>query len=171
MERERVRSKKFRHPEIVPKAALYYNKYKGGIDASDHLVRNVDNQHKHMHAFRAKGTMFINNLFVASYLHYKRLNNLQTSKFTLKDFTLKVLEEQYNQLIVHENTISLSSIPIQPEISYLTPTQYPTKVAKPCIVCSKKTKITFVKENKCLHLCDSHACIIQYYLIIQHYSF
>jgi hypothetical protein len=168
MERERVRkaSSKYRHPEIVPKAAIYYNKYKGGIDASDHLVRNVDNLHKHMHAFRAKGTMFLHNLMVNSYIYYKRINNLH-KRFTSKDYLLKVLEEQYNQLVVHESTISLISLNTPTCLSFLTPTPTPTKLSKSCTICKKKTKRTYVKESCIVYLCNSHACIVQYYLIKQ----
>ena len=45
----------FREATTVPFAAIFYNNYKGAIDTSDHLAKNVCANHRHRHAFVAKG--------------------------------------------------------------------------------------------------------------------
>jgi hypothetical protein len=161
MERERVRhyKHKYRQPQIVPHAAIYYNKHKGAIDASDHLIRNVNHRHRHRHAYRTKGTMFLNNLLVNSYHYHNQLNNIHKSKFTLKNYTLKLLQDQYNLLITSQ------SIPLSPLSSLPILTKQISTKQGHCINCKNRTRKQYYQENigQSIFLCDKHLCILTYY--------
>jgi hypothetical protein len=59
MEERALRTHSHRPDTIVPTAANFYNKHKGGTDTSDHLVKNVCADHRNRHAYVAKGILVL----------------------------------------------------------------------------------------------------------------
>jgi hypothetical protein len=153
------RIKPHRAPQRVPRAAEFYNMNKNGVDTADHLLRDVSHQHRAHHSFIAKGLAFLLTLWCGSYLDYVSVHGIPKSSFTLKDYSLQALQQEYDQLgcLVDQPILSLR---FQPSFIIWCPLKS-QKSKRVCQnpTCSKRTNFCC----KCgTHLC-SDLCMVGFH--------
>src|SRR5437899_1441064 len=102
--------------------------------------------------------MFLLNLWVGSYLHHRELWKLDRAKFTLKDYSLAVLESQF--LRFRPTPPVILSVASDYQVLFLPPHR---KFRAYCTICGGCTMRRFSLQQKVVYLCSAVQCNFLYF--------